>query len=36
MAAGLFPMLLRHVRLAFSMSILREVLAFGLPKRPTG
>ena len=36
MAAGLFPMLLRHVRLAFSTKLLREVLAFGLPKAPHG
>jgi len=36
MAVGLLPMLLRHVRLAFSTRLLREVLAFGLPKAPHG
>jgi O-antigen/teichoic acid export membrane protein len=36
MAVGLLPMLFRNVRLAFSTRLLREVLAFGLPKAPHG
>jgi O-antigen/teichoic acid export membrane protein len=36
LAAGLLPMLLRHARPAFSSRLLKEVLAFGLPKAPHG
>lgn len=36
LALGLLPTLLRHVRPAFSTRLLREVLAFGLPKAPHG
>jgi len=36
LALGLLPMLLRHARPAFSPRLLREVLAFGLPKAPHG
>jgi O-antigen/teichoic acid export membrane protein len=36
MAVVLLPMLLRHARPAFSWALLREVLAFGLPKAPHG
>lgn len=36
MSLGLLPLLLRHVRPAFSYRLLREVLAFGLPKAPHG
>lgn len=36
MAVGLFPVLLRQARPAFSGTHLRAVLAFGLPKAPHG
>jgi O-antigen/teichoic acid export membrane protein len=36
LAVGLLPMLLRQARPAFSTTLLREVLAFGLPKAPHG